>query len=172
MTAVSTIFQRILEWVTILLMIILTVIVLIAVIYRIAGDSLSWYDEIASILLSWITYYGAALAALKRRHIGFDGVILNLPIPLRKFGVIASEILVISFFVLLAWAGFVILEVLEGDTLVSLTWMPVQITQSVIPIGAVLFIAAELMSLPMYWRAVMSGVSLEHGEPAEETSGA
>lgn len=171
MTAVSSVFQRILEWATIILMIVLTVIVLIAVIYRIAGNSLSWYDEIASILLSWITYYGAALAALKRRHIGFDGVILHLPIPARKFGVIMAEILVIGFFLLLAWAGFEILAVLEGDTLVSLTWMPVQITQSVIPIGALLFIFAELLSLPAYWHAVMNGISLEHGDHAEEPSG-
>lgn len=169
MTAVSSAFQRILEWVTIVLMIVLTIVVLIAVIYRIAGNSLSWYDEVASVLLSWITYYGAALAALKRRHIGFDGVMLALPIPMRQFGVIVGEILVIGFFILLAWAGFVILEVLEGDTLVSLTWMPVQVTQSVIPIGAVLFIVAELLSLPSYWRAVMAGISLEHGDHAEET---
>ena len=32
-------------------------------VYRKAGASLTWYDEIASILLAWVTYYGAALAA-------------------------------------------------------------------------------------------------------------
>jgi len=172
MNAVSSVFQRILEWATILLMVVLTAIVLVAVLYRLSGNSLSWYDEIASILLSWITYYGAALAALKRRHIGFDGVLLGLPIPMRKIAVVIAEILVISFFVLLAWAGFEILSVLAGDTLVALTWMPVQITQSVIPVGAVLFIAAELLSLPLYWRATMSGHSLEHGDFADEAGGA
>ena len=50
---------------------------------------------------------------------------------------------VFGFFALLAWTGWVVLDVLEGDTLVSLPWVPVQLTQSVIPIGAVLFILAQ-----------------------------
>jgi hypothetical protein len=62
----------------------------------------------------------------------------------------------------MAWAGFRVLEVLEGETLVSLTWVPVQLTQSIIPIGAILFIAAELLSLPAYWRQIAAGQSSEH----------
>ena len=42
--------------------------------------------------------------------------------------------------------------------------MPVQLTQSIIPIGAVLFIVAELLSLPAYWRQVAAGHSAEHSE--------
>ncbi|HMB77205.1 MAG TPA: TRAP transporter small permease subunit, partial [Kiloniellaceae bacterium] len=49
----------------------LTAVVVIAVVYRKLGASLAWYDEVASILLAWVTYYGAALAALNRGHIGF-----------------------------------------------------------------------------------------------------
>ena len=63
-----------------------------------------------------------------------------------------AEIVVIAFFVLLAWAGWTVLMVLQGDTLISLRWMPVQVTQSVIPIGAVLFIVCELLSMPEYMR--------------------
>jgi len=160
--------EYILEWWLILLMVSLTVVVIVAVLFRIAGNSLSWYDEIAAIQLSWITYYGAALAALKRRHIGFDSVLLSLPVPLRALAVIVAEVLVISFFILMAWAGMTVLEVLEGDYLVSLTWMPVQVTQSVIPIGAALFILCELISLPGYWSATMAGKSLEHAEIEDE----
>lgn len=152
--------NAVLQWVLIALMVILTAVVIIAVIYRKSGASLSWYDEIASILLAWVTYYGAALAALRRGHIGFDGVLLALPLPVRMWAVAVSEILVVGFFALMAWAGFEVLRVLEGATLVSLTWMPVQITQSVIPIGAALFIIAELTSLPAYWRAVRAGHSI------------
>ncbi|AXS41411.1 TRAP transporter small permease subunit [Breoghania sp. L-A4] len=154
----------ILEWTTIILMILLTVVVIVAVGYRLAEDSLSWYDEIAAILLAWITYYGAALAALKRRHIGFDSVLLAIPNPMRMVAVLVAEAIVLTFFALLAWTGLEVLEVLEGDTLVSLTWMPVRLTQSVIPIGAILFIIAEILSFPDYWRVTASGMSLEHPE--------
>ena len=61
-----------------------------------------------------------------------------------------------------------VLAVLEGDRLVSLTWVPVQFTQSVIPIGAALFILCEILSFPDYWRMTVSGTSLEHAEIEEE----
>ena len=160
--------EWLLEWVTIILMILLSVVVIVAVLYRLAGNSFSWYDEVAAIQLSWITYYGAALAALKRRHIGFDSVLLSLPLGLRKLAVIVAEVIVIGFFVLMACAGMEVLAVLEGDRLVSLTWVPVQLTQSVIPIGALLFILCELLSLPGYWRMTIEGTSLEHAEIEEE----
>lgn len=168
LASLKNLFEVFLEWVVIVLMVVLTAIVIVAVLFRIAGDSLSWYDEVAAICLSWITYYGSALAALKRRHIGFDTVLLMLPFYSRMAALIISEIVVIGFFVLMAWAGLEVIKVLEGEYLVSLTWVPVQLTQSVIPVGAVLFIICELLSLPEYWRQTARGVSLEHAEIEEE----
>jgi TRAP-type C4-dicarboxylate transport system permease small subunit len=160
--------QWILEWITIALMVSLSVVVIVAVCYRLAGNSLSWYDEIAAIQLAWVTYYGAALAALKRGHIGFDSVLLAIPLPARMLGVVVAEAAVLGFFGLMTWAGMEVLTVLQGESLVSLTWMPVQLTQSVIPIGGALFIAAELLSLPVYWQATARGESFEHPEIHEE----
>ena len=160
--------EWLLEWFTILLMVLLTITVIVSVLARIAGESFSWYDEVAAIMLSWITYYGAALAALKRRHIGFDTVLLAIPMPWRLWALGLAEAVVIGFFGLLAWAGWEILIVLEGMTLISLTWVPIQFTQSVIPIGAALFILCELLSLPEYARLTARGMSLEHAEIEEE----
>jgi TRAP-type C4-dicarboxylate transport system permease small subunit len=159
---VKSSLQMFLELVLIFLMIGLTAVVIIAVIYRKLDASLSWYDEVASIMLSWVTYYGAALAALRRKHIGFDSVLLALPEKARYAGAIFSEICVLGFFGLLTWAGWQVLQVLAGDSLVSLTWVPVQFTQSVIPIGGALFIICELLSMPDYFKSVRAGISLEH----------
>jgi len=163
-----TVLETLLEWFVILLMVFLTFIVIIAVIWRLAGSSFSWYDEVAAILLAWITYYGAALAALRRRHIGFDSVLLSMPMPLRMWAVALAEAITAGFFLLLAWAGFTVLSVMSGMSLISLTWMPVSFTQSVIPIGSVLFLICQALSLPEYWRKTASGVSLEHAEIEEE----
>ena len=160
---VNTIYRSmkwLLEWFLIALMLLLTIVVIVAVLFRIVGDSLSWYDEVAAILLSWVTYYGACLAALERKHIGVDSILLMLPVGLRMFGVVLAEIFVIGFFVLMAWAGLTVLEILEGETLVSLTWVPIQFTQSVIPVTAILFIICELLSVPDYWRRTAAGESL------------
>lgn len=160
--------SRILEVFLVLLMVTLTAIVIVAVLARLGGQSFSWYDEIAAIMLAWITYYGSALAALHRRHIGFDTLLLALPLRLRLAALVLGEALVLIFFVLMAWAGLEVLEVLQGDRLVSITWVPVQLTQSVIPIGAILFIICQLLSLPEYWSKTARGISLEHAEIEEE----
>lgn len=160
--------SKILEWVTISLMVLLTLVVTLSVIARLIGQSFSWYDEIAAIMLAWITYYGSALAALHRRHIGFDTVLLALPVRFRLIALLAAEAIVLIFFLLMARAGLQVLEVLAGDTLISLTWVPVQFTQSVIPIGAILFILCQILSLPGYWRVTAAGISIEHAEIEEE----
>ncbi len=82
MTVVRS-FRRLLEGllvtVSLFLMAVLAVIVVAAVIVRYAGASFTWYDEVASVVLAWITYYGAALAALRRAHLGFPNLVGALP---------------------------------------------------------------------------------------------
>ncbi len=166
--ALRNFFEAVLENFVIFLMVILTSVVVVAVIYRLFGSSLAWYDEVAAILLAWITYYGSALAALRRRHIGFDTVLLSLSNPFRMWGVIIAEAVTAGFFLLLAWAGYKVMTILGGMSLVSLTWVPISFTQSVIPIGALLFLVCQILSLPEYWRKTLQGVSLEHAEIQEE----
>jgi len=141
-------FERLLETITVFLIISLALVVVLGVIYRWSGASLSWYDEIASVQLAWLTYYGASLAALKRAHIGVPGLIAVVPPLFRVPLVLLAEAVVIGFFLILAWYGYIVLVVLEGDTLISLPWISTQVTQSVIPISAVLFIIAELLNMP------------------------
>lgn len=149
--------ERILEIFVGLMMVSLFVIVLLGVVYRKLGDSLVWYDEIASVMLAWLTYYGAALAALKRSHIGVSGVVDALPLGLRKASFVISEAVVIGFFILLAWVGWRVLLVLKYDFLISLPEISTQYTQSVIPIGAALFVLAQVLSIPDAWRRIISG---------------
>jgi TRAP-type C4-dicarboxylate transport system permease small subunit len=146
-------FERLLETIVILLMGSLATLVVIAVVFRKAGASVVWYDEVASILLAWLTYYCASLAALKRAHIGFPKLVQAAPLKVRWILYSIRELIVVSFFLLVAWAGWRVLIVLEGDYLVSLPWVSTQLTHSVIPIGAILFIAAELLSFVELIRA-------------------
>jgi TRAP-type C4-dicarboxylate transport system permease small subunit len=141
-------FERTLTAFVIFLLASLAVIVLMGVTYRMLGWSMVWYDEVASIALAWLTYYGAALAALKRAHIGFPGLVNAMSPALRVPVVLLGEAIVIGFFTVLAWYGYQVLVILHGDTMVSLPWVPTQLTQSVIPIGSLLFILAQVMSLP------------------------
>lgn len=154
----------VLETIGIALLICLTAVVVLAICARTVGISMGWYDEIASIMLAWLTYFGAALAALKRSHMGFTGLFLALRPSHRLVAFIASEALVIGFFALLGWKGWEVLEVMEGSSLVSLPWIPVAATQSIIPIGAALFIVAEVLSIPGAWNRAFSGRDVETEE--------
>lgn len=141
-------FERVLEVVVLLLMALLAVVVISGVIFRKFNAPLVWYDEVASILLAWLTYYGACLAALRRAHIAYPGFVESIR-PSRRWPLIViREIVVIGFFAVAAWAGWKVVMVLDGYYLTSLPWFPRQITESVIPITAVLFIVAELLSVP------------------------
>lgn len=168
LSRINRLVSKLLEWITISLMVLLTLTVTIAVLARLMGQSFSWYDEIAAIMLAWITYYGSALAALHRRHIGFDTVLLAMPVKFRVAALLIGEAIVLTFFFLMARAGLQVLEVLAGDTLISLTWIPVQFTQSIIPVGAILFMICQLLSLPEYLKLTAAGISLEHAEIEEE----
>ena len=143
-----TALRKLLELIVLVLMVGLALVVVVGVGFRKAGASLVWYDEVASILLAWLTYYGAALAALNRAHIGMPTLVDRLRGGARTAAVLFGEAASIAFFAVLAWAGVRVLSVLGGTTLVSLPSVPMSLAQSVIPIGAVLFIVAQLLSLP------------------------
>lgn len=145
-------YERALEWILIALMVALAVEVTAGVVFRYTGNALVWYDEIASVLLAWVTYYGAALAALKRSHIGVPELVRMLPPAPRVAAALFAEVCVFGFFITLAWVGVSVLDVLATDTLVSLPQISVAWTQSVIPISAALFIVGEALALPQILR--------------------
>lgn len=141
-------YERALEWLTVILMAALAIEVTIGVIFRTSGYSLVWYDEFAAILLAWLTFYGSALASVKRAHIGCPEVMMMLPRKLKFAFRLLAEVLTIGFFLLMGWMGYQVLEVLDTDYLITMPSVPVSWVQSVVPISAVLIVAAELITLP------------------------
>ncbi len=166
-------FERFLETIVVVLVALLTILVIAGFVFRYLGASLAWYDETASIGLVWLTYYGSALAALKGAHIGVPGFVNAMPRKLRIAVTIFAEACVFVFFAMLAWTGFKVLAVLAGDGMVSLPWVPLQLTDSVIPIGSVLFLIAEALRLPEVMRDARRGdfidtetiEAISHGAP-------
>jgi TRAP-type C4-dicarboxylate transport system permease small subunit len=152
MKASARLLGLVLEIVGGTLLVALALLVSVAAALRYLGTGISFYDEIAPILLSWVTFFGAALVALNRGHLGFDNVIRALPDGLRRIAFVMSEALTIGFFLALAWGGFRLLQVVAGEHLVTLPWLTAPMTQSVMPLASLAFVAAELLTLPDAWR--------------------
>jgi TRAP-type C4-dicarboxylate transport system permease small subunit len=141
-------YERFLEWICIALMVTLAAEVTAGVIFRYSGHSLVWYDEVATILLAWVTFYGSALAVLKHAHMGVPEIVRMLPPGSRVAAAVVAQLCTLAFFVLLAWVGYSILEILAADRLVSLPEVPVAYANSVIPISAVLIMVGQLLVFP------------------------
>jgi TRAP-type C4-dicarboxylate transport system permease small subunit len=156
-----------LEWVVGALMVILAVEVTAGVVFRAIGHSLIWYDEIASHLLAWLTFYGSALASVRRAHIGCPEVVEKLPWRARRALNVLAQLVVIAFFVLLGAIGVMVLPVLSTDYLVSLPSIPMSVVQSVTPISAALIVVAEatyLVELVLQRRPAAAAAELSLAE--------
>ena len=141
-------YETFLEWIAIVLMAALAVEVTAGVVFRYSGYSLVWYDEVATILLAWVTFYGSALAVLKHAHKGVPEIVRMMPKGMRVAVTVFAQAVTIAFYVLLAWTGYTVLEILHTDRLVSLPAVSVAWAQSVIPISAVLVIIAQVLVFP------------------------
>ena len=140
-------YGRVLEVLVIVLVVALAGEVTLGVVFRSIGRSLAWYDEIASVMLAWLTFYGSALASVRRAHIGCPELVDQASPAVRRMLNIVAQILVIAFFALLGWVGASILPILAGDALVSVPAVPMSVVQSVIPISCVLILVAEIIQL-------------------------
>ncbi|MGH9552513.1 MAG: TRAP transporter small permease [Terriglobales bacterium] len=161
MVKVSRAFELALEIVAVVLLVALLAIVVAGVVFRILGNSLGWYDEVASVVLAWLTYFGAALAAQKRAHLGFAELVLKLRPSLRVTLFALSEIIVLAFFAVVALYGWKVLDAVGFDTLASLPWVSQRIVQAIIPIGGVLFLWAQILSMPSALAQVRAGIDPE-----------
>jgi len=140
--------DRVLAMIVMILVLVISVVVILGFSSRLIGMPFSWTGEVAGIGLAWLTFYGSALAACRGAHIGSPSIQAVVPPAWRVVVALAAEIITIGFLVLLAWTGMQVVQILEGSRLVSLPAISQQLTQSTVPIGAALFILAELLRLP------------------------
>lgn len=142
-----TVYGQFLTLVVSILMVTLFIEVTLGVIFRTIGAPLVWYDEVASILLAWLTFYGSALASFKRAHIGCPEIVAMCSPRYRRALGILAQLIVIVFFGMLGWYGMVIMPILATDFMSSLPGVSMAVAQSVIPISAVLILIGEFLAL-------------------------
>lgn len=134
-------------WVMVLL-VAMALLVTVAVFYRyVLNASLIWYDEFASYLLVWLTFYGAVVAAYYRRHIAFETLVERLGPAARRGTAIAAEVCVLVFQGILLYYGWVLARTIRAETAVSLEWVRMGWIYSVLPISGGLMLLISLVDL-------------------------
>src|SRR5512147_1023390 len=104
-------FIDIVEWWATFLLLLMVVVVCLGVFFRYVLDaSLAWYDEFASYLLVWLTFYGAISASYQRRHIGFETFVARLMPATREKLEIVAELLVLGFQIVLLYYGLLLVR--------------------------------------------------------------
>ena len=138
----------VLEWWSVLLLALMVALVCVGVFFRyVLNASLAWYDEFASYLLVWLTFYGTVIASYRRRHIGFEVVVDKLTPTARKVIDALSECFVLLFQFVLLYYGWELIQKMGEDQTVSLPWVKMSWIYSVLPISGGLMLLISAMRL-------------------------
>jgi TRAP-type C4-dicarboxylate transport system permease small subunit len=142
-------FRRLIDLIeawAMLLLVLMVLLVSVGVFYRyVLNASLSWYDEFASFLLVWLTFYGAVVASYRRRHIGFEIVVDQFGPSTRKIADLIAESFVLGFQAVLFYHGLLLVQKMGDETTVSLVWVKMRWVYSVLPITGGLMLVISLM---------------------------
>ncbi len=156
-------FIYLVEWWGVVLLTLMVVLVFVGVFFRYAlNASLAWYDEFASYLLVWLTFYGAVVASYRRRHIGFELVLEQLIPTTRRILEAVAELFVLGFQVVLLYYGWILMRKMGDETAVSLAWVKIGWVYSVLPITGGLMLLISIRRL----LHLLSGKEEEKGTAA------
>jgi TRAP-type C4-dicarboxylate transport system permease small subunit len=159
------------EWWAVCLMAGLVVIVCLGVFFRyVLNSSLTWYDEFASYMLVWLTFYGCVVVDYRRRHINFELLVDKLAPTPRKVVDLIAELAVLGFQFVLLYYGWVLTERMGDETAISLPWVKVSWINSVLPItgGLLLLISAtRLVGILFGWTNKEGGHGAWSGPSSE-----
>lgn len=116
--SIQRVLTPLLEWTVITLVVVLVLDVLWGVFTRFVMQSPSrWTEEVARLLLIWVSLLGAAVAFQRREHLGFDYVVKQLDPAAQRLLALVAQCVVIAFtLAVLVYGGYVLVsETLEAN---------------------------------------------------------
>lgn len=116
------------------------------VVFRYAGDSLGWSEEVSRHLLVAITFLGGTVAYKRAHFIGLQGFGGRFGPRFQRAVVLLLQWLTLACFGLIAWFGAAYTLKAAEHTSASLQ-IPMSIPYAVIPIAALVFILHVLADM-------------------------
>ncbi len=125
---------------------VICVILFAQVVFRYAGASLGWSEEVSRHLLVAITFLGGTVAYKRASFIGLQGFGHHLGPVVQRIIVVGLQVLTLAVFVLIAWFG-VAYTIKAGEHTSSSLQIPMAIPFAVIPIASVIFVIHVLADM-------------------------
>jgi TRAP-type C4-dicarboxylate transport system permease small subunit len=116
------------------------------VVFRYAGASLGWSEEVSRHLLVAITFLGGTVAYKRASFIGLKGFGHKLGPVVQQAIVVGLQVLTLACFSLIAWFG-VAYTVKAAEHTSSSLQIPMAVPFSVIPVASVIFVVHVLADI-------------------------
>ena len=163
MKKIISIFDKIEEWILVLLMAGVSIVVFIQIASRTAGNSLSWSEELARYLTIWVTFIGASYGFRFGTHIGVDAFKHWLPFRAeRAVDLVSNVIVAVLCLLMMKFSIDIIVKVhLKFHQVSPAMRMPIWIAYLALPVGyAFMFIRNVALS-------IQSVRDIIHGKPKD-----
>jgi TRAP-type C4-dicarboxylate transport system permease small subunit len=149
--------NRIVEYVTSLLLSLMVIAVFTQVIFRyVIQSSLSWSEELARYTFVWAIFLGASVATRRGQHIVMDAVTSLFPTKINKYLSIFVSLGFIAFAVLLIVVGVILVEAVRFQVVtglqISIAWI-----YAALPVGASVIVLHLVCILIQEVRAISQG---------------
>ena len=112
---------------------------------------LSWSEEVARLLVVWLTFVGAGFVASRNAHIAVDIVAVYLPRRIATASQIFAMLVVVAASAYMVWAA-ISLMVLTGPLQMTATSLPMPLLYGAVFVGYLMILGHTALNIVMYLR--------------------
>ena len=158
----KTYIDRAVDFFLVLLMVAMAVVVFLQVFYRYVLDApLSWPEEIARLLVVWLTFVGGYMAMREHRHVGFDLLVKKVSPRVQAVIRILGRAMVVVFLLVVVGQGWIFMRKFIGVEM-PYTGLSIGIfAYSVFPISGALMILQAVVDFADSVRVLRSPTRAE-----------
>lgn len=111
MRALRLALSGLVKWLLVAMLIAMTVVLFAQIVFRYFFEMpLVWSEEMALVLMLWITFLGAALLLESKEHISIDFLVYMMPESPRQVIEIVGAVLMLIFNIALTYGSYLVVE--------------------------------------------------------------
>lgn len=152
----KTLLMNVTRWLLVAMVLLMTLVLFAQIIFRyFMQQPLIWSEELALVLMIWITFLGSALLLATNEHISIDFMVELMPPVWQRLTAVVVAVLLLLFNLALAYGSWLVAQRTVGSTSpglgISMAWH-----YGGTVIGGLLLAAVSLEELVLRIRALVS----------------